>query len=61
MGLSSIVHGATLVTLPRFIPNIYLTAIQNYKVSFVSQYSVLCTNINGSLLIASNYFTYLII
>ncbi|KAK3857149.1 hypothetical protein Pcinc_032166 [Petrolisthes cinctipes] len=33
--LSSITHGATMVTLPRFIPNIYLTAIQNYKVTYV--------------------------
>lgn len=35
MCLSSLFHGATLVTLPRFIPDIFLKALQTYKVTLV--------------------------
>ena len=35
MGLASLSHGATMITLPRFIPDIFLKAIQTYKVSMV--------------------------
>ena len=32
--LSSLSHGVTMVVLPRFIPDHFLTAIQNHKVGF---------------------------
>lgn len=31
--LASLAHGATMVCLPRFIPNVFLQAIQTHKVS----------------------------
>ncbi|KAG0714697.1 4-coumarate--CoA ligase-like 7 [Chionoecetes opilio] len=35
MGLASLCYGATMVTLPRFIPDIFLKALQTYKVTLV--------------------------
>lgn len=33
MYLTALSHGMTMVTLPRFIPDAFLKAIQSYKVS----------------------------
>ncbi|XP_063880140.1 uncharacterized protein LOC135111111 [Scylla paramamosain] len=35
MGLAALSHGATMVTLPRFIPDVFLKALQTYKVTLV--------------------------
>lgn len=35
MGLAALSHGATMITLPRFIPDIFLKALQTYKVSIM--------------------------
>lgn len=46
MCLATLIHGATLVTLPRFIPNLFLNAIQTYKASMVSFPYLLYDNFN---------------
>ncbi|KAG7168533.1 4-coumarate--CoA ligase-like 7-like [Homarus americanus] len=35
MVLATLVHGITMVVLPRFIPDIFLNTVQNYKVTYV--------------------------
>lgn len=38
MYLTALSHGMTMVTLPRFIPDVFLKAIQTYKVSLGDMY-----------------------